>query len=750
MSSVASRNVDLKRPRRLLSRPRRPPCTWPPETLGRPVFVSFVSKAVLWERPVSCRTTRVSPQRPSALCPRFLSHMNSDCQGLRPPCFLSSKPRPQPPSAGRQPAARPCRAPSGLPHIPPIPPSSAIRKPDSLHADPARPQSSAGDIHSGLVPKGGKRASQQVEGPDPGEPHWEVCLRPTGSEHSEAAPSSDFSRPSSSLFSRSVDLASGRSSVLLDTRLGSFSLASPNLPKGSGHRNHRSSPFDSGPPGSPSIVRRRSIEPEDTFHRPVDASREVNSPLDSLHSSSLMSPRLGARWTPSADPRRWPVLPPISSLNGRCCRSTAAASLDSNPEFSRTPSGLFDELDAVAPSSPPSRSSLDRAGDLSSSGASPLHETRLCAGLAALSVGRHSGDLSSLSRVQLLLLRRTTPASSPENPERILPAAWSPRRDVTLTSAGPMRTPDSARKVPEDGKSDWSVGGSRSPSSRLINQSPSPDCFPSRSSPEQGSDVGLAGVWEQTEAFPGELADVGAEEKDWSVEQRKRKVLNMLYRLQDPSGQTPGNAHVCSDFDDFDFLAKYCIFSPEKLEEYKKAFEAEDSDADGYISCIQVVDALKRIIPAEILSEEEEIYVYRILALVDFRVTDGLVDVRLFAVIASLAQKIAAMDDFMRSLVTDMDFRSLEARLFKVKRLFLFLLEEQRADSGGRRGFISAEQLLLELKAGGVRPEREAAIARELRNLPPLDLLDFLAYLPLFTLIHASVVADPLDDASQL
>lgn len=36
--------------------------------------------------------------------------------------------------------------------------------------------------------------------------------------------------------------------------------------------------------------------------------------------------------------------------------------------------------------------------------------------------------------------------------------------------------------------------------------------------------------------------------------------------------------------------------------------------------------------------------VSQILEMVDFRVADGLVDLRLFAVIASLAQKIAAME----------------------------------------------------------------------------------------------------------
>lgn len=53
------------------------------------------------------------------------------------------------------------------------------------------------------------------------EPDWKLHLRPAGSERSESPTStishgslSDFSRPPSSLFSRSTDLASGRTSVL--------------------------------------------------------------------------------------------------------------------------------------------------------------------------------------------------------------------------------------------------------------------------------------------------------------------------------------------------------------------------------------------------------------------------------------------------------------------------------------------------------------------------------------------------------
>ncbi|KAM9772354.1 uncharacterized protein ACBT44_004151 isoform 4-T4 [Syngnathus typhle] len=699
MSLWAAGKADLRRPRRLLL--RRPVVGRPPEALGGPVFVSFVSKAVLWERPVvSCRTARASPQRPSALCPRFLSHMKSDCQGLRPPCFLSSKPSAQPPSASIRPAARPYRPPPGSGHgqthgraregvryavagRPPVPPSSTIARPHSK------------------VPKDGRRPAN---GPEAGEPDGEFCFSPSGAKRSEV--SSDLGRPTSGLFS---GVTSG------DPRQPSS--ASPGLPE----RSHRRPtprnalvPIHAVPPELPNVDG-SSEKPEDTLEGARSSSTDAVPPLDSRRGVSALSPVLASRRTPSADPRRWPVLPPIPPLKGRCGSTTKSP----DSEVSGVHRDPFEEADAVAPSTPSSRSSLDRAADSTGSGDRDRRGRRLS-----------SGDSGSLARVRLLLLERgITPEGTPD----LAPGEQDDVCDVTATSEGPTGSPDSFWKVPEADESDWSLGASRSPSSCLLNATPSSDGFPSgSSSPEEGFDADLGSQTALEEA------------KHSSVDARKSKVLNMLYKMAEPSKRIPADARVCSDFDDFDFLAKFCIFSPEKLEEYKRAFEEEDSDGDGYISCVQVVDALKGIVPAELLSEEEEIYVYRILALVDFRVTDGLVDVRLFAVVASLAQKIAAMDDFMRSLVTSMDFRSLQVRLFKVKQLFLFLLDEHGTEAGGRRALISGEQLALELKAGGMGP------APELRTLAPLDLLDFLAYLPLFMRIHTSVVDNPLRDATQL
>ncbi|XP_067438024.1 uncharacterized protein [Thunnus thynnus] len=921
-----SRNQDFMRPRRFLARPRHPlsMSTWLPDgsrsahhAHRRPIYVSFVSKAILWDKGLCHETTHASPNHRPLLCPRFLSHMKARPEDLRPPCFLSSKSRPQPPSQGRTQNTNaltalktqtlegffhlnPDRRRSGVQNegltigrrsavvvpclpLPSTPPCSTINPTpphqNILQSDSGKQQSKqkqqtntvpASPSCSPFPPEEKDELQGREKVPQPAlvsttvaaEPDWKPHLGPARSERSETPTStvshgslSDFSRPPSSLFSRSTNLASGRSSVLSSGRSsvlssgrssvlssGRSSVLSADIrdldPEGSvcfsplqpspvmqsplassppaGINPHQSTSTTTPPPCEVLLGQTKPLSPRPTSSirprsdKPVSSRRStknliqdtsidpgLNPSLDSDHGlvtlafpsttwSSCPSPqrttyRSGsvAKLTsspPQLESHRWPVLPPISPVKGRCVSAASRYS-----ELSCSQSHVFDELEAIAPRST-SCPSLDEPSD--SSGC-PSPETELSPGLAALTVGCDSGNLGSLSRVQLLLLDRLEPETLPSpycHDEEFSPVQdWPDFRmnyDLELTSAGVVKKGvlrpltagsisercDSAGKVPEN-KSDQSEGGSGSPSSWIIDLSPSYNMFRSSYSPcksNHGSSADEGGPTEEESNYPGweEQVESSAssgktteqqdEEKDRGMEERKTKVLNILSKLQDDTSLQPSGNKGRSNFEDFDFLAKYCIFSQEKLAEYKRAFEAEDSDGDGYISCLQVLLAIKNIIPPELLSDEEEIYVYRILEMVDFRVRDGLVDLRLFAVIASLAQKIATMDDFMRSLINNMDFRSLEVRLFKAKQLFLFLLEEQRGEVGTQQGFISAEQLLLELKAGGIHLEQEAAIRLELQHIPPLDLLDFLAYLPLFMLIHKSVISNPLDDSSNL
>ncbi|XP_056281227.1 uncharacterized protein C6orf132 isoform X2 [Pseudoliparis swirei] len=741
-----------------------------------PVYVSFVHQAVLWERGLGLRAARHHrPAQRPAPCPRFLSHMKARPSDLGPPRFPSSESRPPPPSreeaakthalaaprtqtldgfvrlnpdgrgnavqlAGRRPAVVvPCPPLSAAPPPPaarPAPPRRNDHERRRREATTAPPPSSGQPAPEGTVEV---RRMERESTPEP------VGLEPSSPPPSPPSTISrgsfsDFSRPPSSLFSRSTDLASGRSSVLPGADSGDSDpeggvRLSPLA--GSSPRQPPAPPCDPAPPPRRSGDLRRSEKPLSgressgiTTSLPPDAPPDrrlhpatasdralVTTAFPSATWSSCPSPQRttpsrssgsGPPPTPSAsgtglESRRWSVLPPISPAGGRCVSAASRYS-----ELSCSQSHVFDELEAIAPRS----TSCPSGGRLSDSSGCPSPDRELSPGLAALTVGCDSGNLGSLSRVRLLLLDRPQPET--------LPGLYGPEEDLFSPTE------------------DWSD-------------------LRMRYAPEGSSRVegGLTDEEEEEEANylrwggrvePGSLDD-RTEEKERRMEEGKTKVLNLLSKLQDEAPRPPNGSKGCSDFEDFDFLAKFCIFSQETLAEYKRAFEAEDADGDGYVSCLQALLALKSVIPPELLSDEEEIYVYRILEMVDFRVADGLVDLRLFAVIASLAQKIAAMDDFMRSLITDMDFRSLEVRLFKVKQLFLFLLEEQE-EGGAAGGFISAEQLLLELKAGGIH--QDAAVRLQLQRVPPLDLLDFLAYLPLFMLIHKSVITNPLDDAGDL
>lgn len=60
---------------------------------------------------------------------------------------------------------------------------------------------------------------------------------------------------------------------------------------------------------------------------------------------------------------------------------------------------------------------------------------------------------------------------------------------------------------------------------------------------------------------------------------------------------------------------------------------------------------------------------------------------------------------------------------------------------------MSIDQLCVELRAGGVSYQHELEVRDILGPKLALDLLDFITYIPLFIMIHQSVVLNPLDDS---
>ncbi|KAL3882406.1 hypothetical protein ACJMK2_028749 [Sinanodonta woodiana] len=89
-----------------------------------------------------------------------------------------------------------------------------------------------------------------------------------------------------------------------------------------------------------------------------------------------------------------------------------------------------------------------------------------------------------------------------------------------------------------------------------------------------------------------------------------------------------------------------------------------------------------------------------------------------------------------------MDFKTLEMKMFMCKTLW-----ECNVDYDVNK--ISIDQLCVELRAGGVSKEHEMEVREKLGHIEALDLLDFLTYVPLFIMIHQSVINNPLDDSRE-
>ncbi|KAM3588125.1 uncharacterized protein V6R79_021835 [Siganus canaliculatus] len=552
--NASSRNQDFSRHRRPLARPRNAGgvSTWLPggsrsarHAHRRPVYVSFVTKAILWDRGLCHHTVPDGPcSRPSA-CPRFLSHMKTRPEDLSskstPPPLFQGKPlatmrtqtlaapgsdpessqqnpwclqagaapagggvvRPRADrkrhealserlkagrsSASAAPAAAAAAAAAAvvvpsLP-VPAAPPSSTFHpEPPNQNLSPPESggrQTSVLASRSDPLPAPERKDVTQNEEPRLSErpdPRPEVHLSPAGPERSPSLTSvvsqgSDFSRPLSSRFSRSTDFSSGRSSFLSD-----FPDSDPEVRPVFSPRSVVESPLGSCPSGGPSRTppgrSERSPRPAPSLlpqlHKPShrlesDATSETLCPDASVDTglnpssesdqgllnlafpsatwSSCPSPQRttsrsgsGPKLTPSAssarlESQRWSVLPPISPSRERC--DTAASR--SVSELSCSHSHVFDELDAIAPRST-SCPSVDEASD---SSGRPSPDTELSPGLAALTVGCHSGNLGSLSRVQLLLLDRLEPETLPSpfhQGEELSPVPeWS---DPRFTAAG--------------------------------------------------------------------------------------------------------------------------------------------------------------------------------------------------------------------------------------------------------------------------------------------------------------------------
>lgn len=138
------------------------------------------------------------------------------------------------------------------------------------------------------------------------------------------------------------------------------------------------------------------------------------------------------------------------------------------------------------------------------------------------------------------------------------------------------------------------------------------------------------------------------------------------------------------------------------------------------------------------LGNSELKYLYQIIELLGRGRRLG-IDFKLFSVIAGLAQRIAALDNWMRTLMDKTDLSGLEMKIYLCLKLWECSVDELTKK-------LPIDKLCLELKAGGVSPYHEQEVRHRLGWMKALDILDYLTYMPLFIMIHESVIENPLAD----
>ncbi|XP_073179618.1 uncharacterized protein C12orf42 homolog isoform X1 [Lepidochelys kempii] len=709
-----------------------------------PYYTTFVSGATLWDRGIYHPAHNRHHERPSLLCPRFTAHMKISPGILASPQMLSTKFRGFPVKQmsqnkknfttqrntwrdsvcfrrGQKQVVQtniPIHHEYKVPKLPP--PSLASSEEDLAEAINHPPTPSVRNQETPLTQTIGTEEKKK----EPKEPEllwtntemdkdieldeldklWD-SVSPLLSE-TEHTPS-DFGRPTSSIKSNQTLFSFDRETDWSDTELEAASSSSqtsnqPILHPGSllvasGYCSGFLSPSlnSSSYHGTANILQASSYSVK-------KCSGQAPSFVEIWHDRLL---------------HHWPVLPPISPQ--RACSDTTSDVRSQTSKLSCGTQDAFNELEGINPRTSCSLSQCDE-GNSSEEDISDLSE--LSKRTASLNIGCVSED-ESLAEIRLSLLDHQSweKTGQDEGIQNDVEECYNASEDI---SGYQMKNNIGSAALDDNGFLLHLAPA-------FLKENKTSDTYSNNGIADQQSIYTMTVGMKSPNTLKNEENSLSTSELHTNTDLEIKSSIAGASLVED-----------CCLFPQLtvDFLAKYCIFSQEKLAKYKRSFEAVDTDGDGYLNCLQVLMALKEIVPSDALTDAEELYVYRILEIVDYYVTDGLTDLRLFAVMASLAQKIAALDNFMRALIGRMDFKALELKMYNARQLFLWNIDSHS-------GSITVDQLLVELKAGGISEEHEKAVQRELRHIQKLDLLDFLTYLPLFVLIHNSVIANPLDDS---
>lgn len=90
-----------------------------------------------------------------------------------------------------------------------------------------------------------------------------------------------------------------------------------------------------------------------------------------------------------------------------------------------------------------------------------------------------------------------------------------------------------------------------------------------------------------------------------------------------------------------------------------------------------------------------------------------------------------------RDIIRGTNFATLYLHAHKTRDMFERMLERGETT-------ISSEQFLIELEAGGVKPDGQDLVRNYVNGKKYLDFLDFAIYFPLFLFTHEQIMSTPL------
>lgn len=190
-----------------------------------------------------------------------------------------------------------------------------------------------------------------------------------------------------------------------------------------------------------------------------------------------------------------------------------------------------------------------------------------------------------------------------------------------------------------------------------------------------------------------------------------------------------------------DWMASWCILKPSQLKKYETVFDEFDYMDKGYLNGENLIYALEK---ASRLTNLKMTYLMRVMSMLETDPFKTGATKRTFCVMAALGNRIKHLDDdWFLNMLPKLDAKSVENKIFKAKKLWLFLV-----DKGSK--MVQLNDLMIELKCGGVTDDHVKYAQEKFQDKKCFDLLDYLTYIPLFVHIHEKIIFDPFDEKNPI